>query len=63
MKPKFKVYDIYEGKEVLGYAENLQEVHKLKNKRIGDTDGECYVVYAQLNPESGKYTFSKYKPA
>lgn len=63
MKPKYRVYDIYEEKEAIGYADNIQGVRKIKRERIEDTDGECCVVYAELNPENGKYKFSQYKPA
>lgn len=59
---KYKVYDIYEGKDTLGYADTLTEVKKLAREQSRDTDGECYIVYAELNPETGKYKFSQYKP-
>lgn len=59
---KYKVYDIYEGKEVLGYADTMEQVKRLAFKQDRDTDGECCPVYAILNPETGKYKFSEYKP-
>lgn len=58
---KYRVYDIYEGKDVLGYADTLTEVKRIAREQIEDTDGECMVVYAELNPETGKYRFSEYK--
>lgn len=61
MKPKYKVYDIYDLTEVLGYCNTIAEVKDLARQRIEDTDGECECVYAELNPETGKYKFSAYK--
>ena len=58
---KFKVYDLYEGKMTLGYADNLKEVKKLARKQYIETDGECFVVYAELIPEINMYKFSNYK--
>lgn len=58
---KYRVYDIYEGKDVLGYADTLTEVKRIAREQIEDTDGECMVVYAELNPETRKYRFSEYK--
>lgn len=58
---KYKVYDIYEGKDVLGYADTMEEVILLAHRQEQDTEGECLPVYAELNPETGKYKFSQYK--
>ena len=58
---KFKVYDLYEGKEVLGYADTLAEVKKIARTQYEATDGECIIYYAELNPETSKYMFSKAK--
>ena len=55
---KFKVYDLYEGKIVLGYADNMQEVRKLAKEQYEATDGECAIFYAPLNPNTEKYMFS-----
>ena len=58
---KFKVYDLYDGKETLGYADSMQEVREIGRKRFDDTDGECLLCYAELNPETNKYKFSSFK--
>lgn len=58
---KYKVYDIYEGKDTVGYADTIEEVKKLARRWYDDVDGECCIVYAELNKESGKYKFSNYK--
>lgn len=60
---KFKVYDLYDGEmaETLGYADNLKEVKKLAKERYKDTDGECFVIYAELVPEINKYDCLNYK--
>ena len=59
---KYKIYDICEGKDVLGYADTIDEVRRIAKKQSRDTDGDCCIVYAELNPETGKYKFSQYKP-
>lgn len=59
---KYKVVDIYEGREFLGYADSMAEVKRLARGQVEDTDGECLVVFYSLNPETGKYKFSEYKP-
>ena len=58
---KYKVYDIYEGKEVVGYADTLEDCRKLAKEWSRETDGECCIVYAELNEETQKYKFSQYK--
>ena len=58
---KFKVYDLYEGKDVLGYADTLSEVKKIARTQSEATDGECAIFYAELNTETNKYMFSKVK--
>lgn len=54
----YKVYDLYEGKETLGYCDTLEEVQALSNERYDDTDGECSIWYAELNPETNKYKYT-----
>lgn len=56
---KYKVYDLYESKETLGYADTMDEVKLMARDQA--TDGECLVVCAELNPDTGKYRFSEYK--
>lgn len=58
---KYKVYDLYESKETLGYADTMDEVKLMARDQAEATDGECYVVYAELNPNTGRYRFSEYK--
>jgi hypothetical protein len=58
---KYKVYDIYEGKETLGYADTMDEVKLMARDQAEATDGECLVVCAELNPDTGRYRFSEYK--
>lgn len=40
---KYYVYDLYDGKELLGKVKSMDEVIGLTNERISDTDGECYI--------------------
>lgn len=44
----FKVYDDYDmNMELIGTADNLQEVKQLAKERYEDTDGECLIVYGR----------------
>lgn len=52
---KYKVKDVYEGTEVLGYVNNIREVKKLAKQRYEDTDGECLIEYRVLNILTLKY--------
>lgn len=36
---KYKVYDLYEGKDVVGYADTLNEVKRLAREWFRDTVG------------------------
>ena len=45
---KYEVYDLYDGRELLGKAQTKEEVNKLINERINDTDGECYISVVEL---------------
>ena len=58
---KYKIYDLYDYKEVIGYADTMQEVKRLAMRRIIDTDGECSIYYVELNQETQKYNFSQRK--
>ena len=40
---KYYVYDLYDGRELLGECESMDEVTKLINERNRETDGECYI--------------------
>ena len=37
----YKVYDWYEGRELLGTFDSWYEARQFKKERIEDTDGEC----------------------
>ena len=52
---KYKVYDLYEGRTTLGYADTMAEVRQIARKQAEDTDDECFCVYAELNPRTNKY--------
>ena len=47
MKRKYKVYDLYDYKETLGYVDNMREVRRLAAQQYDDTDGECCIYYAE----------------
>lgn len=40
---KYYVYDLYDGRELLGKVENMDEVREIIKERTRDTDGECYI--------------------
>lgn len=45
---KYYVYDLYDGKELLGIVKDKDEVRELINERNRDTDGECIIrVYCE----------------
>lgn len=58
---KYKVYDLYDGKDCIGYADTLKEVKKLAREQYNDTDGECAIYYAELNQDTNKYNFDNRK--
>lgn len=43
------------------FNNTFEEVKKLARRWYDDVDGECCIVYAELNKETGKYKFSNYK--
>lgn len=46
---KFKVVDLKEYYEVLGYADTMVEVEQLAEEQIEATDGDCAVYYIPKN--------------
>lgn len=58
---KYKVYDLYEFKECIGYANTIKEVKKIAREQYSATDGECQIWYAELNKQTQKYKFSERK--
>ena len=37
----YKLYDYYEGKDLIGEYDNWHDLQKAKKEYIADTDGEC----------------------
>lgn len=56
---KYKVVDLYNGKEMLGYADNLNEVKKIARRQLVEADGECAIYYYPYDGSKKKYDFSK----
>lgn len=52
---KFKVYDLYEDTDCIGFADTVAEVRKIARQQYFDTDGECAICYVQLDPVTQKY--------
>lgn len=62
MKPRYKVYDIYDFyREFLSYCNTLAEVKEVVQKRREDTDDECMCIYVELDPKTDKYKLSESK--
>ena len=57
-KKLWKVVDMYEGYELLGYVDTKREALKLAHERADDTDGECYIVFRKLE-DDGLYHIVK----
>lgn len=45
---KYEVYDLYDGCELIGVAKTMNEVNKIINDRVLDTDGECYISIKEI---------------
>lgn len=46
---KYKVYDVYDYRELLGIVDTMDDVNRLTNERISCTDGECYIIIEEVN--------------
>lgn len=55
----FKLYDMYEGRELIGTYEKQSEVAKACTKYASDTDDECCFELRQFNADTDKYTLIK----
>lgn len=62
-KPKYLVVDIKEWRDVLGKVDTLKEVRGLCKERVNDTEGDCYVVYYELDEKTNKYSMESMKIA
>lgn len=58
---KFKVVDLYEGKETVGYADNINEIKKLAKYWCEEVTEEAAIYYYPINEKTGKYKFSERK--
>lgn len=58
---KYKVVDLREFKETIGYANNLREIKKLAKEQYEETDGACSIFYYPMNKQTNRYEFSKRK--
>lgn len=52
---RYKVIDLYEGYDVIGYADTLAEVKAMAKEYYMDTDGECDINFMQLNEKTQNY--------
>lgn len=52
---KYKVVDLYDGIDVVGYANDRTTAKKLARMQAADTDGECYVVILVYDEQEQKY--------
>lgn len=58
---KYKVVDLLEGKETIGYANTMDEVRKLAKCWLANITEEAAIFYYPLNGKTEKYEFSKRK--
>lgn len=58
---RYKVYDLYDGDDFLGYADTIREIKKLAREEYEETDGECVIGYAELDPNTNNYKISELK--
>ena len=58
---KYKVVDMGEGKETVGYADTMTEIKKLARYWCENVTEEAYIYYYPLNETTGKYRFSERK--
>ncbi len=58
---KYKVVDLGEGKETIGYADIIDEIKRLAKQWIDNVTDEAAVFYYPLNEETGKHRFSERK--
>jgi len=50
---RYKVVDIYEGIQCIGYADSLIEVNIIYRQQMADTDGECNIVVKERQTDGG----------
>lgn len=48
-KTIYRLYDYYEGKELIGEYDNVYDLHKAKLWWIDETDGECDLVVEEYD--------------
>lgn len=58
---KYKVADLENGKETVGYADNIEEIKRLAKYWIENIAEETAIFYYPLNKITGKYKFSERK--
>lgn len=58
-KKKYKVVDLTDGRNFIGYADTLRQVKKIAKQWCEEVTEEANIYYYPLNEETGKYEFSK----
>lgn len=53
--PRYKLFDVYDYRELLGRYETMDAVRSSARQRIEDTDGECSLLLFSMSKD-GKYT-------
>ena len=51
---QYKVVDLYESAQCIGYADTLDEVCDIYRQRVEDTDGECRIIIKERQAD-GEY--------
>lgn len=52
--PRYKLYDIYDYRELIGRYETMDAVRESARQRIDDTDGECSLMLFAMSKD-GRY--------
>lgn len=55
MPKRFRLYDVYEGYDLLGEFDTMSEVRRAALQYDADTDGECCLMVARFYKVPGRY--------
>lgn len=58
-KKKYKVVDLWEGKETIGYADTITEIKRIAKHWIENVTEEAAIFYYPFDKASNKYKFSE----
>lgn len=56
---RYKVVDLLEGKETIGYADTITDIKRIAKHWIENVAEEAAIFYYPFDKASGKYKFSE----